>query len=79
MKKNKEKDTIDEKYYEEPLVTDNPGINEPIYFNLFECSKNFLKNLDVTCEQVCMSNPKYKYYTKMCDTLTDYNDRNNMP
>ena len=29
---NKEKDTIDETEHEEPLVTDNPGTNEPSYF-----------------------------------------------
>ena len=34
--KTKKKYAIDETEYEEPLVTDNPVINEPIYFNLFE-------------------------------------------
>ena len=35
---------------EEPLVTDNLVINAPIYFKLFECGKNFLKNIDTTYE-----------------------------
>ena len=46
---NKEKDSIDEKYHEEHLVTDNPVINRMSYFNLFECGKNILSRLDSTC------------------------------
>ena len=30
-------------------------------------------------EQSCMATTKYKYYTKMLETLVDYNDRNNAP
>ena len=26
-----------------------------------------------------MENSKYKYYTEMCNTLTGYNNKNNMP
>ena len=51
---NKEKDAIDETDHEEPSVTDNPFINEPIYFNLFECVKNILNRLDATCKRACM-------------------------
>ena len=47
---NKEKDAIDETEHGEPLVKDNPVINEPRYFNLFKCSKNLLNRLDVACE-----------------------------
>ena len=31
--------SIDETKHEEPLVTDNPVIKQPNYFNLFECGK----------------------------------------
>ena len=60
------------------MVTDNPSINEPSYFNLFECGKNFLNNIDTTCERACMATSRDKYYTEVCNALTDYNDRNNM-
>ena len=36
INRNKEKYSIDETEYEKPLLTDNPVINEPRYFNLFE-------------------------------------------
>ena len=39
MNTNKVKYSIDETKEEEPLVTDNPVINEPICVNLFECGK----------------------------------------
>ena len=76
---NKVKDAIDKTEDEEISVTDNPVINYPRYFNLFECGKNFLNNIDYTCERACMATSKDKYYTEMCNTLSDYNDRNNMP
>ena len=76
---NKVKDTIGKTEDEEISVTDNPVINYPRYFNLFECGKNFLNNIDYTCERACMATSKDKYYTEMCNTLSDYNDRNNMP
>ena len=63
---------------EEPLVTDNSVINAPIYFKPFEYIKNYLNKIDVTCEQACMENSKDKYYTELCNTITDYNERNNM-
>ena len=70
---------MDETEEEEPSVSDNPVINKPIYFNLLECGENFLNKLDVMCERACMANSKDKYYTEMCKTLTNYNDRNNIP
>ena len=79
INKNKEKYSIDETSDKEPSVIDNPFINEPRYFNLFECGKNFLNNLDATCEQACMTTSEDKYYTEICNDLTDYNDHNNMP
>ena len=57
---NKKKGAIDETEDEEPLVTDNPVINDPSYFNLFECGKNFLNKLDATCERACMENSRDK-------------------
>ena len=54
---------IDETEDEEPLVADNPAINELSKFNLFECDKNLLKNMYATCEQAFMATSKYNYYT----------------
>ena len=61
------------------MVTDNPVIKEPRYFNIFECGKKILNRLDAMCEQACMATSREKYYTEMYKTLTDYNDRNNAP
>ena len=30
-------------------------------------------------ERACMATPREKYYTKILETLVDYNDRNNAP
>ena len=76
---NKVKDATDETDYEEPSVIDNPVINEPSYFNPFECGKNFLNDFDATCERACMETSNNKYYTEMFNTLTDNNDHNNTP
>ena len=51
----KEKDEIDETEDEEPPETDNPVINDTIYFNLFEWSKHTLNRLDATCGRACMA------------------------
>ena len=69
----KRKNAIDETEHEEPSETDNPVINEPSYFNIFECGKNLLIILDTTREQACMATSRERYYTKMFKTLTDYN------
>ena len=61
------------------MVTDNPVINEPRYFNIFESGKNHLNSIDATCERACMETSKDKYYTEMYNNLTDYNLRNNKP
>ena len=61
------------------MVTDNPVVKEPIYFNLFECGKNISNIIDATCKRACMASSRDKYYTEMLKTLTDYNDRNNAP
>ena len=36
-----------------------------------------MNRLDVAYERACMATTKDKYYTKMLETLVDYNDRNN--
>ena len=38
-----------------------------------------MNRLDMTYERACMATTKEKYYTKMLETLVDYNDRNNAP
>ena len=50
-----EKNAINETENDEPLVTDNPVIKEPIYFKLFECGKDILNRLDATCERAFMT------------------------
>ena len=50
-------------YNEEPTVMDDPVFKEPSCFNIFECGNNFLNKLDAMCEQLCMENPRDKYYT----------------
>ena len=42
---------IDEEEHKEPLVTDIPVINGPIYSSLFGCSKNILNRIDATCKR----------------------------
>ena len=61
------------------MVTDNPVINEPSYFNLFECGKNNLNMFDATCERVCMVTSRDRYYTEMYRTLAYYGGCNNTP
>ena len=61
------------------MVTDNPVIKEPSYFNLLKCGRNFLNRLDATYERPCMATPREKYHTEIYKTLTDYNECNNEP
>ena len=72
---NKQKDAKNEADYEEYSVTDKV----PIYFNIFECGKNIFNRLDVTYERSCMATPKDKYYTKLLETVIDYNYHHNAP
>ena len=51
----RKKYAINETENDEPLVTDNPVIKEPIYFKLFECGKDILNRLDATCERAFMT------------------------
>ena len=48
-------DEMNEKIDEEHLVIDNSVINVPISSKLFECSKNFLNNLDAIYERAYMA------------------------
>ena len=43
--------------YKEPSVTKEVTS----YFNIFECGRNRLDRIDVTCERVCMPTPQDKY------------------
>ena len=45
------------------MVTYDPFVKEPVYFNIFKCGKNIMNNVDATCEQACMATPRDKYYT----------------
>ena len=49
------------------------------YFNVLNCGANILNRLEVTYERACMATIKEKYYTKILETIVDYNDRNNAP
>ena len=64
---------------EEPLVVDNPVINEPGYFNPLKCGRNMLNRLDSTCKRACVETSRERYYKEMYKTLTDYNDCKNVP
>ena len=37
-----------------------------------------MNKLDATCKRVCMATSRDRYYTEMYETLTDYNDCNNI-
>ena len=56
---------------EEPSITDSLLIKAPGYLKLFECDKEFFKNLDATHECACTANAKDKYWAEMYDTLTN--------
>ena len=43
---NKERYAKNEAENEEPTVTDDPVVKEPIYFNIFERGKNLLNHID---------------------------------
>ena len=75
---NKEKDAKNEAEYRQPSVT----YKEPRYFNIFGYGKNIFNRIDVMHERLSvatMATPTDKYYSKMLETLVDYNDRNNAP
>ena len=74
--KTRKKINNNEAEHEEPTVTGDPIIKEPMYFENFECGKNLLNKLDATYEQACMITPRDRYSTELFRTITDCNDRN---
>ena len=54
---------MNETNYEEPSVGGNLVINAPRYLILVQCGRNFLNNLDATCEQLCMATFQGKWDT----------------
>ena len=72
-----QKNAKNEAEYEKPSVIYYPVVKEPSFFTIFECGKNILNRLQVMYEQACMATLRDKYYTKMLETLVDYNDHNN--
>ena len=71
----KQKEAKNDAEYEEYSVT----YEVPSYFNIFECGRNILNILDDMYERACMANPKDKYYTKLLETVVDYNDHHSAP
>ena len=71
---HKEKYAKNEAEHEKNLVTDNPVIKEPSYFNILKFGKNLLNKLDATCKR-----SREKYYTGLLRTTTDCNSRSNTP
>ena len=67
---NKQKDSNNETEYKEYSVTHEVTI----YFNILDYGRNILNRIYVTYEQACMATTKEKYYTKMLETLVNYND-----
>ena len=45
------------------------------YSNIFECGRNPLDRLDVTCQRAFMATPQDIYYTKMLKNLVEMNNR----
>ena len=75
QKYTQKKDEKNEIEYEEYSVTDEVLS----YLKICECGRIFLNRHDVTYERAYMATTKDKYYTKMLETIIDYNDRNNAP
>ena len=53
-----------------------PSVTEKVksYFNIYECGRNLLDQLDVTYQRAFMATPKDKYYNALLDTLVKYNN-----
>ena len=49
------------------------------YFNIYECGRNLLDQLDVTYQQAFMATPKDKYYNAFLDILVKYNYLRGVP
>ena len=74
---NKEKYAKNKAEHDKSQVTDDTGVKDLNYFNLFECRKNLLNRRDATCEQACMATLRDKYYTGFFRTITYCNNCNN--
>ena len=61
------------------MVSYDTVVKETIHFNILERGNNLLNRLGVMYGWVCMATTRDKYYTKMLETLVDYNGRNNAP
>ena len=44
------------------------------YFNIYECGRNLLDQIDVMYQQAFMDNPKDKYYNALLGTIVKYNN-----
>ena len=49
------------------------------YFNIYECGRNLLDQLDVTYQRAFMATPKDKYYNALLDTLVKDNNLRGEP
>ena len=72
---NKQKEANNEAEYEESSVTHEVTI----YVNIYECGRSILNRLDMTYELACMATSKQKYFTKLLETVVDYNIHHNAP
>ena len=50
-----------------------------IYFNIYECGRNLLEQLDVMYQQAFIATPKYKYYNAFLDNLVKDNNLRGEP
>ena len=53
-----------------------PSVTQKVtgYFNIFECERNIVDQLDVTYQLSFMATPKDKYYTEMLENLIKVNN-----
>ena len=58
---------------------DNTFVNHPSVFNISEYGKNILNKLEATWKWACMENSWDKYYKELLRTITDFNNRNDVP
>ena len=67
------KNTITGLKYDEPK---EPSGNQKVtsYFNIFECGRNILDQLEVTYQREFMATPQDEYYTEMTKSLIRANN-----
>ena len=58
-----------------------PSVTKEVksYFNIFECGRNILDQLDVTYQRVFIATPQDKYYTEMLENLIKVNNHEGEP